>query len=97
MDGMREFLLEVAAAAALETLPRFRQAHEVTNKLEAGFDPVTEADREAEKAIRRLIETRYPGHVVVGEEFGTSGGPSDHEWVIDPVDGTRAFISGLPL
>lgn len=97
LDGMQDFLREVAAAAALETLPRFRQQHEIANKLEAGFDPVTEADREAEKAIRRLIQARFPDHVIVGEEFGVSGGPSDHEWVIDPVDGTRAFISGLPL
>ena len=97
LEGFRDFLGEVAAVAALETLPRFRQRHEVVNKIETGFDPVTEADREAEKAIRRLIEQRYPGHVVVGEEFGVSGGPSPYEWVIDPVDGTRAFISGLPL
>lgn len=97
MSELKDFLREVAAAAALETLPRFRQAHEIANKQDGGFDPVTEADRAAERAIRRLISERYPDHVIVGEEYGVSGGPSDHEWVIDPVDGTRAFISGLPL
>lgn len=97
MNEIRQFLREVAATAAVETLPRFRQQHDIANKVEGGFDPVTEADRAAERAIRRLIEHRYPGHVVVGEEYGVTGGPSDHEWVIDPVDGTRAFISGLPL
>jgi histidinol phosphatase-like enzyme (inositol monophosphatase family) len=97
MQDMREFFREVAAAAARETLPRFRQANEIANKLEAGFDPVTEADRAAETAIRRLIAERFPDHAIVGEEFGRTGGSSDHEWVIDPVDGTRAFISGLPL
>ena len=97
MDGLREFFHTVAAAAAVETLPRFRQPHDITNKLEGGFDPVTEADRAAERAIRRLIGERYPDHAILGEEYGLSGGGSDYEWVIDPIDGTRAFISGLPL
>jgi histidinol phosphatase-like enzyme (inositol monophosphatase family) len=88
---------KIAAAAAAETLPRFRQPGEIVNKLERGFDPVTEADREAEKAIRGVIRSAHPGHGILGEEFGLEKGESDRLWVIDPIDGTRSFISGLPL
>jgi histidinol phosphatase-like enzyme (inositol monophosphatase family) len=97
LDDMKVFLRELAAAAAEQTLPRFRQPAEIGNKYEVGFDPVTEADREAERAIRAMIEGRFPDHGIVGEEFGASNAGSDHVWVIDPIDGTRAFISGLPL
>ncbi|MBB3952182.1 histidinol-phosphatase [Aureimonas jatrophae] len=92
------FLFELADAAARETLPRFRQPLVIDNKPKEGFrfDPVTEADREAERAIRRLIEARYPEHAILGEEFGRSG-EGDHLWVIDPVDGTRPFICGVPV
>ena len=92
-----EFFRRVAAAAAAETLPRFRQAGDVTNKIEGGFDPVTEADREAEQAIRALIRADHPSHGILGEEFGSENATSDHIWVIDPIDGTRSFISGIPL
>ena len=97
MNDMKAFLRELAETAAAQTLPRFRQAAYVTNKLEGGFDPVTEADREAERAIRALIATRFPQHGVIGEEFGTTNPDSENVWVIDPIDGTRAFISGIPL
>ena len=93
-----EFMRRIAAAAAVETLPRFRQAGLASdNKLVGGFDPVTEADREAEQAIRTLIRQTFPDHGILGEEFGIENGGSRHIWVIDPIDGTRAFISGLPL
>jgi histidinol phosphatase-like enzyme (inositol monophosphatase family) len=92
-----EFMRRIAAAAAGETLPRFRGAADVVNKLEAGFDPVTEADREAEQAIKRVILEAYPEHGILGEEHGTVNEGADHMWVIDPIDGTRAFISGLPV
>lgn len=88
---------QVAAAAASETLPRFRQNGAITNKQDGGFDPVTEADRAAEQAIRALIKATFPDHGIVGEEFGTEGADRRHVWVIDPIDGTRAFITGLPL
>ena len=58
---------------------------------------MTRADREAEAAIRRLIEARYPEHGVVGEEYGEDRPDAEHVWVLDPIDGTRAFIAGLPL
>lgn len=92
-----DFLRRVAAAAAAETLPRFRVPVDIDNKHPAGFDPVTEADRAAEKAIRATIAETYPGHGFLGEEFGADNAGASHVWVIDPIDGTRAFIAGLPL
>ena len=92
-----DFMRRMAAAAARETLPRFRLQNEVVNKLADGFDPVTEADRQAEKAIRALISEAYPDHGILGEEFGAERADARNVWVIDPVDGTRSFISGIPL
>ena len=86
----------LAGAAAAQTLPRFRADGAVANKVDGGFDPVTEADREAERAIRALIAAEFPGHGLLGEEYGAENLASSHVWVIDPIDGTRAFISGVP-
>lgn len=91
------FLKHLAGLAAAETLPRFRAAAAVVDKGQGRFDPVTEADREAERAIRAAISARFPEHGIVGEEFGELKADADDVWVIDPVDGTRAFISGVPL
>jgi histidinol phosphatase-like enzyme (inositol monophosphatase family) len=89
-------LLLAAEAAASHTLPLFRSGLGVDNKLSEGFDPVTEADRAAETAIRAVIAEHFPDHAIIGEEWGSSGeGP--YSWIIDPVDGTRAFISGAPV
>ncbi len=92
-----EFTRRISEAASAETLPRFRRQGVVSNKLAGGFDPVTEADREAEKAIRAVIRADHPDHGILGEEFGLENGSSSHLWVIDPIDGTRSFISGIPL
>lgn len=97
MDVTPEFMRRIAAAAAAETLPRFRTAGAVANKKELGFDPVTEADREAERAIKALILSEFPDHSILGEEHGLENAGSRYQWVIDPIDGTRAFISGLPV
>ena len=94
---LTSFFHELCDAAAGVTLPMFRSKLGIVNKLDAGFDPVTEADREAERAIRALIEARYPEHGIVGEEFGIARPNADLQWIIDPIDGTRAFISGLPV
>jgi histidinol phosphatase-like enzyme (inositol monophosphatase family) len=95
------FLHHLADAAARETLPRFRTGTSVDNKLAGGsgggFDPVTEADRAAERAIRDLIAETYPEHGILGEEHGSEGADREFVWVIDPIDGTRAFIAGLPV
>lgn len=82
-----------------ETVPLFRVGVDVENKNAPGqeFDPVTEADRNCEKALRALIETRFPGDGIIGEEFGTVRADADYLWVIDPIDGTRAFVAGVPL
>lgn len=92
-----DFLRRIAGVAAAETLPRFRTQGTVDNKEASGFDPVTEADQQAELAIRRLIKTEFPDHGILGEEHGSENLGSSHVWVVDPIDGTRAFISGLPV
>ena len=95
LDG---FLVELNRAAARVILPLFRGDHGLENKLGPGhFDPVTEADKGAERAIRQLIAERYPDHGVIGEEYGEDRPDAECVWVLDPVDGTRAFIAGLPL
>jgi myo-inositol-1(or 4)-monophosphatase len=77
-------------------LPFFRSHLAVDSKAAAGlFDPVTEADRGAEKVIRALIRQHYPGHGIIGEEFGSESVDAEYVWVIDPIDGTKAFISGM--
>lgn len=87
----------LAEAAAEQTLPRFRSQLAIENKKQSGFDPVTAADKSSERAIRALIEQKFPDHGILGEE--EDGKNLDHEyvWVIDPIDGTRAFITGLPV
>ncbi|MEM7302694.1 MAG: histidinol-phosphatase [Pseudomonadota bacterium] len=97
MSDIAGFLHQLCDAAAKETLPRFRSGTHIENKLQSDFDPVTEGDREAERVIRALIEEHYPDHGIVGEEFGTVRADAKFKWVIDPIDGTRAFISGIPV
>lgn len=91
------FLIELNRAAAEAILPLFRGEHGLSNKYDVGFDPVTEADKGAERAIRARIAQRYPDHGVIGEEYGEDRPDAEFVWVLDPVDGTRAFIAGLPL
>ncbi len=93
----RNFFYRLADAAKAETLPRFRTGVSVVNKMAGGFDPVTEGDQAAETAIRSLIVEQFPDHGILGEEHENIGLDREHVWVIDPIDGTRAFISGLPV
>ncbi|MEP3330134.1 histidinol-phosphatase [Sedimentitalea sp.] len=87
----------LADAARVEILPHFRQPGLLAqNKEAAGFDPVTVADRSAEKAMRDLLTEHRPQDGIWGEEFGRQKGTSGREWVLDPIDGTRGFISGTP-
>lgn len=99
-DEQRELVAvanALADAARIVTLPYFRSPALVAdNKLEQGFDPVTKADQEAELAIREMLAKKRPDDAIFGEEFGKTSGTSGLTWVIDPIDGTRAFISGIP-
>ncbi len=90
------FAEELADAARAAILPYFRATHVVTDKGGARFDPVTEADQAAERAMRALIEAHFPEHGIHGEEYGRHNEASPYQWVLDPIDGTRAFIAGLP-
>jgi myo-inositol-1(or 4)-monophosphatase len=93
---LTKFALELAEASAKIILPQFRKNITIDNKLEAGWDPVTEADRSAELVIRQMIEKHFPSHGIIGEEFGNKPGGSTHSWVLDPIDGTRSFVIGMP-
>lgn len=94
-DDLIAFAGRLADAARAQSLPRFRAGLEVTSKPGALFDPVTDADREAERLLRRMIADQYPDHGVIGEEFGAERADADDRWVIDPIDGTRAFVCGV--
>lgn len=98
LAGLDAFLIELNRASAGAILPLFRADHGLVDKGGAtGFDPVTEADKGAEAAIRKLISEHHPDHGVIGEEYGEDRPDAEWVWVLDPVDGTRAFIAGLPV
>lgn len=87
----------LADAARAAVLPYFRTAHlAVDNKDDGGFDPVTEGDRVAERAMRAVLATERPDDGILGEEYGRKTGTTGLTWVLDPVDGTRGFLSGTP-
>ncbi len=88
---------ELAGVARAATLAHFRAGGLVTESKAAGsFDPVTAADRAAEAAMREILARRRPQDAILGEEFGKAEGTSGLTWVLDPIDGTRGFISGTP-
>jgi histidinol phosphatase-like enzyme (inositol monophosphatase family) len=89
-----DFAIAAASGAGPAILRHFRLGVAVDNKSATGFDPVTVADREAEQSIRARIAATFPEHGVVGEEYGKAAGTSPLHWLIDPIDGTRAFITG---
>ncbi len=96
LEAFTSFAGRLADAAGRAILPHFRAELAVENKAAgAGYDPVTLADRAAETALRQMIHEAYPGHGVLGEEFGLRLGDTGLTWVIDPIDGTRNFMSGL--
>ena len=87
----------LADRAGAVILPHFRTGCAIDHKGGDLFDPVTVTDREAEAAIRAGIAETYPDHGILGEEFGSHNTDADYCWVIDPIDGTRSFIIGLPI
>ena len=98
LQALDAFILQLHAAAGEVILPLFRADHGLENKASQGaFDPVTEADKGAEAAIRALIAKHYPDHGVIGEEYGEDRPDAEFVWVLDPIDGTRAFVAGLPV
>jgi myo-inositol-1(or 4)-monophosphatase len=88
---------DFANLSGAAVLKHFRKPIAVQNKFETGFDPVTAADKAAERAIARSLKTRFPHHTLVGEEYGTTNAGGRYRWIVDPIDGTRAFIMGSPL
>jgi myo-inositol-1(or 4)-monophosphatase len=91
------FIDRLATVSGDTILPFFRTSLGIDNKTSFGFDPVTEADRAAEAAMRKLIGSSFPQHGIVGEEFGNERDDAEYVWVLDPIDGTKSFISGLPM
>ena len=89
------FVDRLASASGDTILPFFRTALAIDNKKTGGFDPVTAADRAAEDAMRALIRNNFPEHGILGEEYGTERADAEYVWVLDPIDGTKSFISGM--
>jgi histidinol-phosphatase len=87
----------LADKAGAVILPHFRTGFAIDHKGGDLFDPVTVADREAEAAIRARLAEAYPHHGILGEEFGALNPDAEYCWVIDPIDGTRSFVIGLPI
>ena len=94
-DATIAFAHRLADASGAIIRPYFRRRIDVAHKAGVhAFDPVTEADRGAERAIRDLLARERPDDAILGEEFGAQAGTSGYRWVLDPLDGTRAFITG---
>jgi myo-inositol-1(or 4)-monophosphatase len=91
------FVDRLADVAGEAVLPFFRTALSIENKRHKGaFDPVTIADRAAETAMRAMIRQYFPDHGIVGEEFDDVHANAPYTWVLDPIDGTKSFIAGMP-
>jgi inositol-phosphate phosphatase/L-galactose 1-phosphate phosphatase/histidinol-phosphatase len=95
LDAYLALAAELADAAGAAIRPYFRTRLTVDEK--ADLSPVTAADRAAEMAMRQRIAARYPDHGIIGEEFGADRADAEFVWVLDPIDGTKSFISGVPL
>ena len=98
LGELEAFAIDLAHAAGAAILPLFRAENGLEDKGGPGaFDPVTAADRGAEAAMRTAIAARFPDHGVLGEEYGDDRSDAEFVWVLDPIDGTRAFVAGLPV
>lgn len=97
IDDIRATAAELADAARIETLAHFRKPGLMADTKETThFDPVTVADRASEQTMRAILARRRPNDAILGEEFGRSSGTSGLTWVLDPIDGTRGYLSGTP-
>ena len=95
-QSLCENAIDIVYEAGKITNSYFKKNLIIENKAENSFNPVTIADKSAEKKIREMIEKFYPNDSIVGEEYGKKIGSTDFTWIIDPIDGTKAFISGIP-
>ncbi|MEN9933641.1 MAG: hypothetical protein RLZZ387_220 [Chloroflexota bacterium] len=95
LSELREFAAELAWLAGKLTLRYFQTG--LTPDIKADQSPVTLADRESERLMRELIEARYPDHSILGEEEGETRPGASHRWILDPIDGTKSFVRGVPL
>jgi histidinol-phosphatase len=95
LQNFLDFAIDAAWQAGRLTLAHYQTGVAVERK--ADQSAVTIADREAEQLLRRLIEKRFPDHVVVGEEFGGDSRAASHRWIVDPIDGTNSFVRGVPF
>ena len=96
ISKLKAFLLSLTEMSAEVIRLYFRQPH-LKVELKADTSPVTAADRETEARLRECIHRRYPEHGIIGEEFGKEREQAEWAWVLDPIDGTRSFIAGVPL
>lgn len=94
-DTLLNFALEAAWQAGRLTLAHFQTG--IAAERKADNSPVTLADRLAEQKLREMITSAWPGHGIVGEEFGKTSGDGRYTWILDPIDGTKSFVSGVPL
>jgi len=96
LEPRLRFAVEIARQAGEQTLELFRSAGLDVERKSDG-SPVTAADRAAEELLRERIGQRFPDDAILGEEFGETAGTSGYRWVLDPIDGTKSFVSGVPL
>lgn len=95
VEQLHNAAIEIAQIGGDNTLKYFHQDVKVERKLDAS--PVTIADRETESLMRKEIEKRFPGHGILGEEHGQINPGSEVQWILDPIDGTKSFIHGVPF
>ncbi len=95
LPDLLQFTRQIAREAGQLTLNYFQR--DFATEFKSDDSPVTIADREAEELVRKRIEAAYPQHAILGEEFGETNAGASHRWIIDPIDGTKSFVCGVPL
>jgi len=96
-EALLSFAKKMADRSAVEIMRLFRQEIDIANKEgDEGFDPVTDADRTAERVMREMVKKHWPDHDFFGEEFENQNRNAEYQWCVDPIDGTRSFIMGIP-
>lgn len=95
LEEVHQAAIDIARAGGAHTLNYFQKDFKIERKQDAS--PVTVADRETESLMREEISKRFPGHGILGEEHGTLNPESDVQWILDPIDGTKSFIHGVPF